>query len=315
MLNELSINGKFAILPPPTKDVLNRHANFLKNHCNVPLGHALQMVAYFHHYSNWTELNTRRSESQDQMALNLMSEIRQSVQAHRNKIPEKDLSRLEKLNASIGTLTRATVDNSLMQLNDYDIIQLHNHLYEYVNDTQISSIPFTEALYSAEHCLTLLAKMVTARGNSKTVNPHIYFPWFAFRMYGYLHVYEDTLNYDCRELDSNLFPSMTNHIAIFSSKWFVNYVTGFIRTQLQSLNKSGYKGRVTFSRICNEGLIEKMISFEGDKLVSNKRFSLNKNSNSDDAISKLIAALLNMGATIDEKRQCITFLYGSGELY
>ncbi|MGZ0802831.1 hypothetical protein ACXNAL_16625 [Kluyvera ascorbata] len=315
MLNELSFNGKFAILPPPARDVLDRHANFLKNHCNVPLGHALQMVAYFHHYANWAELSTRSSEPQDQIALDLMSEIRQSIQAHRNKIPEKDLLQLEKLKASIGTLTRATVDNSLMQLNDYDLIQLHNHLYEYVDDAQFSSIPFAEALYSAEHCLVLLAKMVTARGYSKIVNPHIYFPWFAFRMYGYLHVNGDTLDYDCRELDTNLFPSMTNHTAIFARKWFVNYVTGFIRTQLQSLNKSGYKGRITFSRICNEGLIETMISFEGNTLVSKKRFSLNKNSNSDEAVSKLIAALLDMGATIDEKRQRMVFLYGNGELY
>ncbi|MGH1595016.1 hypothetical protein [Yersinia proxima] len=314
MLSDLIINGEVAILPPPSKDVLCKHVSFLKNHCNIPRGHALEIVAYFHHFSSWTELNSRYPEAQDKLALDLMKNIRESVQAYRDMMPLDELLQITDLKASVGTLTRAVEDNSLMQLNDYDIIQLHNHLYEEIDDEQFVAIPISRALYSADHCLVLLAKMVTARGYTKTVNPHLYFPWFAFRMYGYLHVDGNTLNYECRELDSYLSPSKDNYVALLTRPWFVNYVTGFIRSLLQTLNESGYTGRLTFSRVCNEGLIEQMASFTG-KVLAYKRFSLNKNSNSDSVISALIDAMLDMGAEKNEKKQWIAFHYGSGEVY
>lgn len=314
MLSDLIINGEVAILPPPSKDILHKHVSFLKNHCNICRGHALQMVAYFHHFSSWTELNSRSPETEDKLTLDFMKNIRGSVQVYRDMMPPDELLQITDLKASVGTLTRAIEDNSLMQLNDYDIILLHNHLYEEIGDRQFVTLTLSEALYSADHCLVLLAKMITARGYTKTVNPHIYFPWFAFRMYGYLHVDGNTLNYECRELDSNLYPSKDKDMALFTKPWFVNYVTGFIRSLLRTLNESGYTGRLTFSRVCNEGLIEQTTSFEGN-LLANKRFSLNTNSNSDGVISALIDAMLEMGAEKNEKKRWIAFHYGNGEFY
>lgn len=314
MLSALIINGQVAVLPPPSKDILRKHVSFLKNHCDIPRGHALQMVAYFHHFSSWTDLNSRSPEAQDKLALNLMKNIRVSVQSYRDKMPPDELLKITALKASVGTLTRAVVENSLMQLNDYDIILLHNHLYEEISNGRFVPIPLSKALYSADHCLVLLARMASARGYTKTVNPHLYFPWFAFRMYGYLHIDGNTLNYDCRELDSYLFPSEDNHVALFTRPWFSNYVTGFIRSLLQTLNESGYTGRLTFSRVCNEGLIEQMASFKGNVLTY-KRFSLNGNSNSGSAISALIEAMLKIGGEKNDKKQWIAFRYGNGEVY
>lgn len=315
MRNEIYINGEHAILPPPSKDSLKRHANFLKNHCNVPLGHALQMVAYFHDFSKWDELISRPPEPQDKLALILMEKVRKNVQAHRDAMPKRELLKLTKLNASIGTLTRAVEDDSILKLNDYDIIQLHNHLNEEVAQGQIVSYSFSEALSSAEHCIVLIAKLMAIKGNSKTINPHLYFPWFSFRMYGYLHVNGNTLNYDCRELDSYLYPSLTEYKVIFNRPWFVNYVTGFIRTILQSLNDSGYKGYLAFGRVCNEGLIERMVTLENGSFIYNKRYSLAKNQTADETISKLIDTMLAMGASKDEEKQKLVFSYGNGEKY
>lgn len=314
MLSKLIINGETAVLPPPSKDTLNKHASFLKNHCGIPRGHALQMVAYFHHFSNWTELTSRSPDPQDKLALEFIKNIRDSVQSYRNMMPSDELLKIISLKASVGTITRAVVDNRLMQLNDYDIIQLYNHLFEEIDEGQFISIPWSEALYSSDHCLVLLARMVSARSNTKTINPHIYFPWFAFRMYGYLHVDENILNYECRELDSYLYPSSNSYVALFGRPWFVNYVMGFIRTLLQTLNNSGYTGNLTFSRVCNEGLLEQMVSFE-DNVLTYKRFSLNKNSNADNVISALIDAMLEIGAEKNYKRQWIAFHFGNGEVY
>ncbi|MDX7986884.1 hypothetical protein FE392_06000 [Xenorhabdus sp. 12] len=314
MLSDLIIDADASILPPPPKDILRKHVSFLRNHCDIPRGHALEMVAYFHHFSSWTEMNSRYPKAQDTLTLDMMKKIRESVQYYRDIMPPDELFKIKELQASIGTITRAVEENNLKQLDDYDIIQLHNHLYKENNDGQLVPIPLSEALYSADHCLVLLAKRVTARGYTKTVNPHLYFPWFAFRMYGYLHVDGNTLNYDCRELDSSLFPARDKYVALLTRPWFVNYVTGFIRSLLRTLNRSGYRGRLTFSRICNEGLIEQMVSFVGNKR-SYKRFSLNSNSISDRTISALIDAMLEMGAEKSQKRQWIAFHYGNGEIY
>ncbi|TYE57939.1 hypothetical protein DJ482_25920, partial [Escherichia coli] len=68
-------------------------------------------------------------------------------------------------------------------------------------------VSWYEVLDETDRCLVLLAKRTALAGHIKTVNPHISFPWFGFRMYGYLHIDGNTLNYNCRELDSYLWPS------------------------------------------------------------------------------------------------------------
>ncbi|CAI1767893.1 hypothetical protein [Serratia fonticola] len=313
MLSNPIFNNTVTTLPPPLRETLSKHASFLRNHCDVPLGHAQQMVAYSHHFSSWAELNSRSPEAQDLLALNNMKKMRESIQAFRDKMPPDELLQIANLKASVGTLTRAVEENRIMQLNDYDIILLHNTIHEEIDDEQLIPAPLFEALYTADHCLVLLAKRVAARGYTKTVNPHLYFPWFSFRMYGYLHIDGSTLNYDCRELDSYLFPSEDKDAVLFNRPWFVAYVMGFIRSLLRTLNDSGYTGRLTFNNICNERLIEEKPYFVGDQLLYNP--FINRNSNTDRAISALIDAMLSLGADKNNKYQWIAFHYGNAEVY
>ncbi|MDM2836335.1 hypothetical protein [Citrobacter sp. Cpo091] len=129
-------------------------------------------------------------------------------------------------------------------------------------------------------------------------------------MYGYLEVKGAELNYDCTELDSYLFPTVNRLDALFRREWFVPYFVGFATYLLQTLAQSGYSGRLSFSRIHNEGLIEKAVSGVLDKKFQYKRYSLNGNDLTDGPIEKLVTTLLAMGGRINPTRQRIEFSFG-----
>ena len=53
MLPHLNVNGHRYI---PSLDQLRKQARFLRDHCNVQLNHAYEMVAYFYRFSSWGDL-------------------------------------------------------------------------------------------------------------------------------------------------------------------------------------------------------------------------------------------------------------------
>lgn len=130
-------------------------------------------------------------------------------------------------------------------------------------------------------------------------------------MYGHLEINGETLNYDCTELDSYLFPTVNRLDALFRREWFVPYFVGFAGYLLQTLAQSGYSGRLSFSRVHNEGLVEKAISSVIDKKFQYKRYSINGNELTDEPIEKLVTALLAMEGSINPTRQRIEFSFGN----
>ncbi|WP_279205494.1 hypothetical protein [Obesumbacterium proteus] len=298
----------------PSNDQLRKHARFLRNHCEVPLGHAQEMVAYFYHFSSWSDMISRSSMHFDKSVSARLAEMREYLQRYRDKITDDELSIIVGLNAMSGTLTEAIEKDRITQLNDLDVFNLYNCLSdtEYWGSPELVS--WDELLYEKDRCLVLLAKRMAGIRDLNSVNPHLYFPWFGFRMYGYLNLNGKQLNYECRELDSYLFPSPDKIRNLFKRPWFISYFIGFIRSLLNSLCQSEYSGVLTFSRICNEGLIEKMVSIHNKKIIY-KRYSCNGNTYTDIPVANLVNTMLAMGGKLNNARQSIEFSFGCGESY
>lgn len=130
MLSELAFNDDVIDLPPPAKEQLRKHARFLRNHCNVPLGHAQEMVAWFYHFNKWSDLIARQTQITDKVAEDKLAEMKQSLQLHRDNISSSELAELSALNAVAGTLTEAVVSNRISQLNQHDLVLLYRYLYD-----------------------------------------------------------------------------------------------------------------------------------------------------------------------------------------
>jgi hypothetical protein len=310
MLSELAFNDDVIDLPPPEKEQLRKHARFLRNHCNVPLGHAQEMVAWFYHFKSWSDLTARHSQTTDIIAENKIAEVRESLQLHRNNISVAELAELSALNAMPGTLTEAVVSNRIAQLNQHDLILLYRYIYDEEYWGTAVPVSWSKGLRRADRCLILLAKTIGEKGKASRINPHLYFPWFGLRMYGYLEVNGAELNYDCTELDSYFFPTIDRLDALFRREWFVPYFIGFASYLLQTLELSGYVGRLSFGRVHNEGLIEKAISGVNGKQFHYTRYSLNGNELTDGPIEKLVEELLAMGGRINPTLQRIEFSFG-----
>ncbi|MGG5838551.1 hypothetical protein [Huaxiibacter chinensis] len=129
-------------------------------------------------------------------------------------------------------------------------------------------------------------------------------------MYGYLEVNGAELNYDCTELDSYFFPTIDRLDALFRREWFVPYFIGFASYLLQTLELSGYIGRLSFGRVHNEGLIEKAISGVNGKQFHYTRYGLNGNELTDGPIENLVEELLAIGGRINPTLQRIEFSFG-----
>lgn len=298
----------------PAEEQLRKQARFLRNHCSIPLGHAQEMVAYLYHFPNWSKLISRPSTETDKEISLQLVKMRNTLQQLRNNITKNELSMITKWNALPGTLTEAIENNKISQLNDLDTFRLYNCLHDDVYWGEPTPVSWLQTLKKIDRCLVLLAKSIPRNKKSKTINPHIYFSWYGLRMYGYLSVEQDKLTYDCRELDSYLYSSEENYNISFKRPWFIPYIIGFICHLLNSFNNSSYSGSVSFSRVSNEGLIEKAVAFKGDKIIS-KRYSCNGNEYTDIPISELVNAMLEIGGVIDDTRQCIVFSVGNGIVY
>lgn len=312
MLSEIAFNDDVIALPPPAKDQLRKHARFLRNHCGVPLGHAYEMVAWFYHYQSWSELLARQCQTTDKSAEDNLAKMRESLQLHRNNIPSVELAKLTSMNATVGTLTEAVVNNRIAQINQHDLVLLHRYLYDQEYWGTSVPVSWEQALKRADRCPILLAKRIASLGTPGRVNPHLYFPRFGLRMYGYLEINGTELNYDCIELDSYFFPSLNRFDALFRRDWFVPYFSGFARYLLQILAQSGYSGRLSFGRVHNEGLIETAIAGYSGKHCNYKRYSLNVNALTDEPIETLVSALFAMGGKSNLGRHRVEFQFGKG---
>ncbi|MBC8952492.1 hypothetical protein [Xenorhabdus sp. PB62.4] len=288
---------------------LRQQARFLRNHCRVSLGHAQEMVAYFFRCSSWGELINRRATEQEQLRLNEMREV---LQAYRDKISSEEYLQLAELEAIPGTITEAIENNRIAKMNDLDVVQLYNLLFDAEYWGQPSPVSWFDVLDKSDRCLVLLAKrMAKSKRARRTINPHINFPWFGFQMYGYLHVEGKKLDYDCTELESYLYPEKHRYERLFKRPWFVAYCIGFVRFILSSLSQSDYHGTVSFSRFSNEGLIENFTHPNGKR----ERYSSNGHSFTDVSVNSLVEQMIAMGGQRDERRQRITFSFGNGEDY
>ncbi|CDG18574.1 hypothetical protein [Xenorhabdus doucetiae] len=307
MLPRLSVNNHRYV---PPVDQLRKQARFLRDHCNVQLNHAYEMVAYFYRFSNWGDLiNYTNSNIAIENQRNV-AQMREVLQTYRKSLPAADLLRVTQLTAQSGTLTEAVENDRIKALNDLDIVQFYNCLHdkEYWSEPTVS---WYDVLDETDRCLVLLAKRTALKGRIKTVNPHISFPWFGFKMYGYLYVNGNTLNYKCRELDSYLWPSEEQYKKVFSRSWFAAYISGFIRTQLRSLCTSGFSGKVSFARVNFIDLVAGQVVLP----------YLDEYEDLDDdeviraAINEVVEKLLSMGGVRDTKKQNVTFTFGNGEIY
>mgnify|MGYP001032117070 FL=1 len=301
MLPHLHVNGHRYV---PSLAQLRKQARFLRDHCNVQLNHAYEMVAYFYRFSSWGDLLNHTTSDiaiEDQQ---IVARMRDELQTYRNRLPVSDLQRLSQLAALKGTLTEAVVNDRIKTLNDLDIVQIYNCLYDEEYWGEPAPVSWYEVLDETDRCLVLLAKRTALAGHIKTINPHISFPWFGFRMYGYLHIDGNTLNYNCRELDSYLWPSEKQYITVFSRPWFAAYVNGFIRMQLHSLCSSGLSGKISFERINNVDLVQGPVRqpYFDDKIPNS-------------SLNTVVENLLKMGGVRDTKKQNITFRFGNGEMY
>lgn len=299
----------------PSPDQLRKQARFLRDHCNIQLNHAYEMVAYFYQFPSWSDLLTHTTSNTAIDNQRIVAQMRKSLQTYRNSLPASDLQQLSQLAAQQGTLTEAVVSNRIKTLNDLDIIQLHNFLYNDEYWGESVPVSWFKVLDKTDRCLVLLAKRTTLKGAAKTINPHINFPWFGFRMYGYLNINRNTLNYKCKELDSYIFPPDNQYKKVFSRPWFSNYIIGFLRTQLNSLCFSGFSGDLTIERINNVNLVTKQVELSCIDKYNDCNNNLNKNNVSNEVINKIIEKLISIGGVKNIEKQNITFSFGNGEMY
>ncbi|KHS86337.1 hypothetical protein [Pectobacterium carotovorum] len=304
MLPRLSVNDHRYV---PSIVQLRKQARFLRDHCDIQLNYAYEMVAYFYRFTNWgdlinyTDSNIAIENQRD------VAQMRAVLQTYRSNLSAADLLQITQLKALPGTLTEAVENDRINVLNDLDILQFHNCLHD--KDYWCEPVPVSwyKVLDETDRCLVLLAKRTALTWGIKTVNPHISFPWFGLKMYGYLYVNGNTLNYECRELDSYLWPSEKHYKKTLSRSWFSNYISGFMRTQLRSLCASGFSGKISFSRVNSIDLIKGQIALpyldEYDDEVTIA------------PINEIVKNLLDMGGVKDTKKQKITFTFGNGEVY
>lgn len=306
MLPHLCINDSRYV---PPVDQLRKQARFLRDHCYVKLNHAYEMVAYFYRFSNWADLNNYINSNTAIENHRNVTKMREVLQTYRSSMPVADLLQISHLTAQPGTLTEAVENDRLKALNDLDIVQFYNCMHDLEYWCEPVPVSWYKVLDDIDRCLVLLAKRTVLEGHLKTVNPHISFPWFGCRMYGYLYVNGSTLNYECRELDSYIRPFENKHEKIFSKPWFVSYISGFIRTQLRSLCASGFSGKISFARINIVDLVAEHAVPRG----------LCEYNDSDtvirSSIKELVETLYGMGGDKDSKNRNITFTFGNGEVY
>ncbi|GKX55315.1 hypothetical protein SOASR030_14270 [Leminorella grimontii] len=308
MLPHLSVNDTRYV---PPVDQLRQQARFLRDHCNVKLSHAYEMVAYFYRLSSWVDLIGYANSNTVMENQRSVAKMREELQIYRNSLSCTDLLRVAQLEASQGTLTEAVEKDRIKTLNDLDIVQFYNSLYNQEYWSEPVPVSLYDVLDATDRCLVLLAKRTALRGRVKKVNPHISFPWFGVKMYGYLYVNGSTLNYECRELDSFLWPSEKQYKKVFSRPWFVAYVSGFIRTQLRSLCISGFSGKASFARVNDIDLVLGQTIqpyLDGDEYLNDDEVIRT-------SINKIVEKLLSMGGVRDTKKENITFTFGNGEVY
>ncbi|MEQ9892425.1 hypothetical protein [Pectobacterium aroidearum] len=308
MLPRLSVNDNRYV---PSLDQLRKQARFLRDHCNVQLNHAYEMVAYFYRFSGWGDLVNHTNRDIAIENQRIVAQMREVLQTYRNNLPASDLQRLCQLAALQGTLTEAVENDRIKTLNDLDIVQFYNCLHDKEYWGEPVPICWYEALDKTDRCLVLLAKRTVLEGRTKTVNPHISFPWFGVKMYGYLYIHGNTLNYKCRELDSYLWPSEKQYEKVFIRPWFSAHISGFVRTQLHSLCTSGFSGEMSIERVNSVDLVPRRVdlpyldeyeNFYDDKVISA-------------AIHEVVEKLLSLGGVRNTKKQSITFSFRNGEMY
>lgn len=308
MLPRLSVNGTCYV---PPVDQLCQQARFLRDHCDVKLNHAYEMVAYFYRFSHWIELINYTNNNTAMENQRSVAKMREELRSYRDGLSANDLLRVAQLKALPGTLTEAIEKDRIKALNDLDIVQFYNCLHDQEYWYTPTTVSLYDVLDETDRCLVLLAKRTALKGRIKTVNPHLSFPWFGFKMYGYLYVNGNNLNYECRELDSYLRPSEKQYKIVFRRPWFVTYVSGFIRTQLRSLCASGFSGKISFARVNFVDLIAEYAvpsclneneGFDDDAVIK-------------DPINDLIENLYSMGGVRNTKKQNVTFTFGHGEVY
>jgi len=312
MLPRLNFNDHRYV---PALDQLRKQARFLRDRCNIQLNHAYEMVAYFYRFSSWGDLLNHTTSNIAIENQRIVAQMREVLQTNRNNLPASDLQRLSQFAALQGTLTEAIVNDRIKTLNDLDIVQIFNCLYNEDYWGEPVPVSWYEALDETDRCLVLLAKRTALEGRTKTVNPHISFPWFGFKMYGYLHIDENTLNYKCRELDSCLWPSEKKHKKVFNRPWFAAYISGFIRTQLHSLSVSGFSGELSIARINNVDLVTGQVELPCFDEHDNFHNNLDKYEIISLAINEVVEKLVSIGGVKNIKKQNITFSFGNGEMY
>lgn len=312
MLPRLSVNDHRYV---PSLDQLRKQARFLRDRCNVQLNHGYEMVAYFYRFSSWGDLLNHTTSNIAIENHRIVSQMREVLQTYRNSLPASDLQRLSQLAALQGTLTEAVENDRIKTLNDLDIVQIYNCLYDKEYWGGPVPVSWYDALNETDRCLVLLAKRTVLEGRTKTVNPHISFPWFGFKMYGYLHTNGNTLNYKCRELDSYLWPSEKQYKKVFNRPWFADYISGFIRTQLHSLCASGFSGEMSIERVNNVDLITGQVELPYFDKYEDFDNNLDKDEVISAAINEVVEQLLSIGGIKNTKKQNITFSFGNGEMY
>ncbi|UBU79955.1 hypothetical protein A9797_17600 [Edwardsiella piscicida] len=127
MLSRLNVNDHRYV---PSLNQLRKQARFLRDRCNVQLGHAYEMVAYFYRFSSWGDLINHTTSDAAIGDQQIVVHMREELQTYRNRLPASDLQRLSQLAALKGTLTEAVVNDRIKTLNDLDIVQIYNCLYD-----------------------------------------------------------------------------------------------------------------------------------------------------------------------------------------
>ncbi|CNI87859.1 hypothetical protein [Yersinia intermedia] len=312
MLPRLNVNDHSYV---PSFDQLRKQARFLRDRCNIKLNHAYEMVAYFYKFSSWGDLLNHTTSDIAIENQRIVAQMREVLQIYRNSLPASDLQRLSQLAALQGTLTEVVVNDRIKTLNDLDIVQIYNCLYNEEYWGKPGPVSLYEVLDETDRCLVLLAKRTALEGLTKTVNPHISFPWFGLKMYGYLHIDGNTLNYKCRELDSYLWPSEKQYEKVFSRQWFATYISGFIRTQLRSLCVSGFSGELSIERVNDVDLVTGQIVLPYFDEYDDFDNNLDKDEVISVAINEVVEKLLSIGGVKNIKKQNITFSFGNGKIY
>jgi hypothetical protein len=245
--------------PPLHK--IKQHVKFLSKNLPVTLCQAQEMVAYFQHCNNWSELKDsvehgmrlQKGYRDPEIGVCHMeaSNLRRKLSDLLRSDWDSGIESLSKLPLIKQTISHSIYNNRLDWLSDEEVSHLYYHLYEDNEDSPRHNLPHVLSGYD-NNFLNLFH-------NCKTLafGRHFYDHQYGLKLFCYKEHEDGKLTYIIREFDSYLRPpnKIYTKSDFVNRPWFVNYVVGYINNLIEILTSHGQCGELILYKVQNEYFI------------------------------------------------------------